>query len=221
MKKWKIVAITDTHCQHEALDGLLPDGDVIIHAGDATYRGTYNEVIPFLEWYGNLPYAYKIFVAGNHDWLFEKERALARLFCRENDIIYLEDEAITLKVKGKRKIRIYGTPHVPVFFNWAFNREEQDLYDIYTMVPENLDILITHGPPYGVLDEVNEDFKTRYCGCYQLRDAVADKKPKFHVFGHIHEGYGTKRLADTTFINACTCDRNYKPVNPPIVFEIN
>lgn len=218
-KNWKVVCIADTHTQHEALE--LPEGDMIVHAGDATYRGTLQEVEQFAYWFGKTPYLQKIFIAGNHDFLFQDQPHLAKTIMQENGIIYLQDEAVTLhNPEIEKPITLYGTPHTPFFFDWAFNEYEEKLKDIYGMIPENLDILLTHGPAYGILDEVCQDFKQKWLGSVALRNRIYEAKPRFHVFGHIHEGYGQKFLGETTFINATVCDKHYRPINAPIAIEV-
>ena len=152
-------------------------------------------------------------------------------------------------------IEVYGAPWQPEFNNWAFNLPPgPELKAKWDMIPDTTDVLITHGPPYMVLDRLLEGDLT---GCQQLRDAVARVKPRLHIFGHIHEGYGkytclkAKRLCrnafhsysrvapsspvylptkltpsgtyfdgTTTFVNACTCTRDYVPSNPPIVIDL-
>lgn len=219
MAPWKIVAISDTHCQHNAIN--MPEGDVVVHAGDATYRGTIPEMEAFAYWYGNLPYRLKVYTAGNHDWLCATDRGLAKEIMRHHGIVYLQDEAATLYLPDKeRTLQVYGTPHSPIFFDWAFNEPEERLKMLFEAIPAGLDILITHTPPHGILDEVTEDFKVKYLGCHSLLDVVQERKPKYQVFGHIHQSYGQRVLGSTTFINASTCNAHYKPVNAPIVFEI-
>jgi len=210
---WKIVAITDTHNQHEVLDGKLPEGDVIVHAGDATDKGTLDELIPFFDWYGYLPYKHKIYVPGNHDYHIDRE--IIQILCRENNIIYLQNDGRFLQEDGKKDLFVYGAPVHP-----NFTDDTKDLQDLHQEIPDELDLLITHVPPYGMFDEVCEDFKQKCLGNYQLLQAVQNKKPKYHVFGHVHPGYGRGRRGDTVFVNACICDNRLRPINAPIIFEI-
>jgi predicted phosphohydrolase len=208
---WKIVCITDTH-NHNNI--VVPEGDVIIHAGDATNFGKLDELVAFLDWFGNLPHAHKIFVPGNHDVCFNKGIIVAEILCRDNDILLLNGKDYTLQAEGKQDLYIYGAPVHPKF------ADDDTLWDFDVDIPDGLDILVTHVPPYGIFDEVCENFKQKYLGNYQLLQAVQDKKPKYHVFGHVHPGYGKKRQGDTVFVNACICDNHLNPINPPICFEI-
>ncbi len=214
----KVVLISDTHNQHLRLSEL-PSADIIIHAGDATGLGKRKEFIEFISWYGSLTYSHKIFIAGNHDWcldpnyLGDLKKEEAELLCREAGIIYLLDQAIEIQSKV-----FYGTPWQPYFFNWAFNiKSEEERAKIYSQIPINTDFLITHTPPAKILDSNKYGLS---CGCEALLSVVQKVKPQFHVFGHIHEAYGKKVIADTTFINAANLDESYRMKNPPFLIEI-
>ena len=207
----KTVFLSDTHNYEVA----VPEGDLVIHCGDATERGTIREVTLFAEWFGKLPHPNKLFVAGNHDFLFEQNPTVARLILKDNGITYLEDDYLELG-----GLKIFGAPQQPYFNNWAFNREEEDLMEIYERIPDGLDILITHCPPRGILDEVAQDFKLRHIGSYDLLQKVSRAKPKFHCFGHCHVGYGAKSVIDTFYINAAICNERQLPVNKPWTFEV-
>lgn len=213
----RIVCVSDTHNCNEAI--AVPDGDLIIHAGDATVNGTEAEVDAFIDWFSNLPHERKIFVAGNHDWLFERdELASKKLLSR--GVIYLED-SIT-KVKG---LKVYGSPWQPRFFDWAFNLNRGDeLAEKWKLIPDDIDILITHGPPMGILDEVPRQWGIENTGCEELRRRVAEiaehGRLKLHVFGHIHCGYGTHEEFGMKFVNASTCDEDYRPTQLPLVVDL-
>lgn len=206
--KLKIVAISDSHGMHRKL--RIPDGDILVHAGDLTRSGNLSELEEFNDFLGSLPHRHKIIVAGNHDFCFESDdEECAR---KLTNAIYLQDKAAV--VEG---IKFYGSPWQPWFFDWAFNLQRgEPLRKIWAKIPADTNVLITHGPPMHHGDRTinNEDV-----GCQDLLDAVLKIRPRFHVFGHIHEGYGTTTSPDTTFINASVCDVRYRPVNPPVVFE--
>lgn len=213
----RIVCVSDTHNCNEAI--AVPDGDLIIHAGDATVNGTEAEVDAFIDWFSNLPHERKIFVAGNHDWLFERdELASKKLLSR--GVIYLEDSVT--KVKG---LKVYGSPWQPRFFDWAFNLNRGDeLAEKWKLIPDDIDILITHGPPMGILDEVPRQWGIENTGCEELKRRVAEiaehGRLKLHVFGHIHCGYGTHEEFGMKFVNASTCDEDYRPTQLPIVVDL-
>lgn len=201
----KIVCISDTHNFHNQL--TIPDGDMLIHAGDATVYGKISEVAAFAEWFNGLPHKHKIFVAGNHDWLYEKDPYLAKTF-----VPNLLDNLI--EIEG---LKIYGSSWNPWFYDWAFNLHRgEPLAEKWALIPDEVDILVTHSPPYGIGDAVNGVGQ----GCEELRKVVDRIRPKVNVFGHIHEGYGTVELNGTFFVNASICDGAYQPVNEPIVIEI-
>lgn len=204
-----VVCISDTHCQTPTHG--VPDGDLIIHAGDATYRGTPYEIQQFGEWFGSLPHKHKIFVAGNHDWGFQTNRdssvGLLPTGCH-----YLEDSGI--QIEG---INFWGSPWQPIFCNWAFNLPRAALHEHWDLVPDGTDVLITHSPPYKHLDLTPD---AEHIGDRAMADMVYRIKPKYHVFGHIHWDYGVQQFQDTTFINASICDERYKPRNKAIEFNL-
>lgn len=209
----KLCIISDTHNKHMRLP-RLPDADVIIHCGDMTSVGHSHEIVNFMKWFGNLDqFKYKICIAGNHDWLFERSRLIALEKVPEN-VIYLEDSGV--EIEG---VKFYGIPVQPPFNNWAFNRPEHKLAEHWKAVPDNTDILITHGPPHTIFDwSIYDNIHT---GSPSLYFEVVERiKPKLHCFGHIHGGYGTKVIEDTTFMNASNLNEDYMCVNAPMIFEI-
>ena len=193
---------------------IIPIADVIVCCGDMTPRGKLDDAKDFLMWFADLPHKYKIFISGNHDFLFEKYKYEAEKIIPDN-IIYLEDSEV--EIMG---LKFYGTPVTPIFFNWAFNRTEDVLKSHWEKIPNNIDILITHGPPYGIMDLSKRDKINT--GSPSLYEEVINRiKPTYHVFGHIHEGYGILEKDGITFINASNMDVDYNLVNEPIVIEID
>jgi Icc-related predicted phosphoesterase len=207
----KFVAISDTHSKHKYL--RLPKGDVLLHAGDVSFRGRKDEIINFLEWFRKQDYPYKIFIAGNHDFFFEKAKVSEIHSLIPGEIIYLKDSGININ-----GLNIWGSPVTPWFFNWAFNlRRGPQIRKHWELIPKETDILLTHGPAYGYLDTVLND---EHAGCRDLLKKVQEIKPKVHVFGHIHESYGYIKRGGTRFINSCILNEQYELVNTPIVFEV-
>lgn len=191
----------------------IPEGDVFIHAGDITDVGSPEDVARFNGFVKSLKHRYKIVIAGNHDFVFQNSHHVARGML--TDCIYLEDSETAIE-----GIRVYGSPWQPRFMNWAFNLERgAELKAKWDRIPEDVDILITHGPPLGHGDDIPSYGSTEHVGCADLLAAVERIKPKYHIFGHVHEGYGVTRNEHTTFINASMCDAAYNPINPPIVFD--
>jgi len=214
----KIVAISDTHGKHRNL--VLPEGDILIHAGDVSSMGKESEIKDFLNWFSKTDFTYKIMIAGNHDFYFEKigdnAKVLEELI--PANVIYLNDSGVEIENLGQKTLRIWGSPIQPWFFNWAFNRNRgEDIKKHWDKIPKNTDMLITHGPAYGILDKTT---RNESVGCEDLLEKVKEAKPKFHICGHIHESYGRTKQSDTEFINASVLDENYNLRNKPIVFEI-
>lgn len=206
----RIVCISDTHGQHRNIQ--LPKGDMLIHAGDISSTGTEDQIMNFMEWFKDQEFQYKIFISGNHDFLFERKPKTARQIIPES-IIYLEESSINIE-----GLKIYGTPVTPYFLNWAFNRQPgKDIEKHVNRIPNDVDILISHGPPHGFLD-VNS--AGQHCGCPSLLAKVKTAKPKLMICGHIHEGYGQAQNGETQIINASLLDDAYKYVNAPVVIDI-
>ena len=205
----RLVLISDTHFLHHEVD--VPDGDILIHAGDSLGHGTLDELKNVNEWLGSLPHKYKILISGNHDWCFEKDNKAARQLV--TNAIYLQDSAV--KLSG---FKIYGSPWQPRFFDWAFNLDRgEPLAKVWAKIPDDTDILVTHGAPYKILDRTEHNIDT---GCEDLLRRIEAVKPRLHLFGHIHEGYGEREIAGTKFVNASICDVRYRARNSPIVLDL-
>lgn len=203
-----LVAISDTHGHHRKLS--IPPGDVLIHAGDITRHGNVAELEDFNDWLGALGHRHKLVIAGNHDFCFERDRRAAA--ARLTNAVYLQDEAVTLD-----GLRFYGSPWQPWFFDWAFNlKRGPEIRARWDLIPPDTDVLITHGPPLGHGDRVA---RGEQVGCQDLLEVVERITPRVHIFGHIHEAAGVTSNGRTTFVNACSCNLRYAPVQPPIVFR--
>jgi Icc-related predicted phosphoesterase len=188
----RIVCVSDTHGRHRFTD--VPDGDILVHAGDLTRHGALEDVEEFDRWLGTLPHTHKIVIAGNHDFCFQDRPAEAR--ARLTRATYLEDSGC--EVAG---LTFFGSPWTPTFFDWAFMLPDPDLAPKWALIPAGLDVLITHGPPLGVLDWTN---RKEHAGSATLFQRVSEVKPRLHVFGHIHEAAGRTDIDGTTFVNAST-----------------
>lgn len=210
----RLICIADTHNQHEALK--LPAGDVLIHAGDFTGAGRAAEVEAFAKWLGAQPHKHKLLIAGNHDWLFERDNALARALLGQHcpRAHYLQDTGA--EIEG---VKFWGSPWTPLFLNWAFNlKRGARLSAKWALIPADTQVLITHGPPHRILDLTRHG---KNVGCEELADALHKRlRPKVHVFGHIHEGYGSYTRNGTKFVNASSCTEFYEATNAPVVVEV-
>ena len=226
----RFVCISDTHGMHGKI-ARVPEGHVLIHAGDFSSTGEAHQVASLEKWMSCLPHEHKIVIAGNHDvtfhsdyyerkWkLYHRHRqqdhaAVRKILTESANVTYLEDSETT--VFG---LRVYGSPWQPEFCDWAFNLQRgESCAAKWQQIPDGIDVLVTHGPPAGHGDLCRE---SRYhAGCEQLLHRVQQLRPRYHVFGHIHEGYGVTSDGSTTYVNASTCNLDYKPVNPPIVFDV-
>lgn len=216
----KLVLISDTHEQADKI--TVPDGDVLIHAGDWTYRGVSDRMQEFWEWFASQPHKYKVAIAGNHELGLDSSETvrqynldMIRSYCGPNTH-YLENSGC--QIDG---IEFWGSPVSPRFYDWAFNRDRgQDIIQDWNRIPLTTQVLITHGPPQGILDQVPGD-TSRIIGCEDLKRTVQNlTNLKLHVFGHIHSGYGTVVEGGVRYVNASVCNHGYQPINPPIVVEI-
>jgi Icc-related predicted phosphoesterase len=210
----KIVAISDSHERHQFVK--LPEGDVLVHSGDFTFRGEFNAVANFASWMSQQDFKHKVVIAGNHELTFADPqiRPIMINLLKEAGCIYLEDSSV--EIDGKL---FYGSPWQPRFFDWAFNVDRgPQIAQKWAAIPENTNVLITHGPPHGILDDTIRDGSQ---GCKDLAERIADlKNLKAHIFGHLHHGYGITNINETCFINASICTDNYIPSNKPISIEI-
>lgn len=199
-----ILHLSDTHSFHRQL-GSLPAADIIIHSGDISFAGTGDEIVDFINWFIELDYQYKIFIAGNHDFALEGKSPNILQTYLPNNCYYLYNSGVKIN-----DILFWGIP----FFLFP---EEDFLYNNeINRIPNDTDILITHQPPHGILDHSgNKSF-----GSMHLHQKVTEIKPRYHLFGHIHDAYGTEKHAETTFSNAAMVDAQYQLVNNPILFEI-
>jgi Icc-related predicted phosphoesterase len=205
----RIVCLSDTHGL--ARDVPVPDGDVLVHAGDLSQRGTLTGIGRETEWLRSLPHPHKVVIAGNHDFAFQREAAAALALCE--GLVYLEDEEAV--VAG---LRVYGSPWQPVFFDWAFNLPRgAPLRAKWDRIPAGLDLLVTHGPPRGIGDRTTAGHEV---GCDDLLAAVARARPRLHVFGHIHEGRGRTDRDGTIHVNASLCSADYRTLSDPIVVDL-
>ncbi|WP_373549089.1 metallophosphatase domain-containing protein [Haliscomenobacter sp.] len=206
----RFVAISDTHGKH-LFD--LPPGDVILHAGDVSSRGLKAEIERFLDWFSSLDYAYKIFIAGNHDFFFENASPLEIQALIPDNLIYLNDSGV--EIEG---IKIWGSPIQPWFYDWAFNRQRGPaIQKHWDLIPDDSDIIITHGPVFGIHDRTASG---QLVGCEDLLPVIQRIAPKVHLCGHIHEAYGTVQVGETLYINASILDLRYTIAHDPVVFDV-
>ena len=187
----RILQISDTHNMHQQLTNM-PAADVIIHCGDFADNGTEEETLDFLNWFIELPYPHKIFVTGNHDLCLWDAEGIEDL---PENVHFLQD--CGCEIDGIK------------FFGLAYNHPE-------ALIPDYTDIVVTHEPPVMILDESNGV----NWGNAPLRNRVQEIKPKYHLFGHAHDGYGTDKQEGIVFSNGAILDDRYNIINKPHIFEI-
>jgi hypothetical protein len=228
--KTRITVLSDTHTKHGLIPMEdLPGGDLLLHAGDIMNSG-YNkhDILSFCTWFQSLKqYEDKVFIAGNHDRLFENEPHEVKGYLKDYPLIdYLQDEELVLYFDGPNgelpedNIRIYGSPWQPEFYSWAFNLPKNgiEIASKWLAIPDNTDILITHGPAYGTLDTV-AGRQYDNLGCGMLAERIKIIKPKIHICGHIHSGYGYEFIDGTHFFNASVLDEQYEYTQKPMTFD--
>jgi predicted phosphodiesterase len=217
----KITFISDTHTRQGQIPYFdLPGGDLLIHAGDIMNSG-YNktDIFDFLHWYDSIPgYDKKVFIAGNHDRMFENHpEDIKEWLSKFPNIIYLQDETYEIyDLETDKSIKIYGSPWQPAFYAWAFNlnRGGIELSGKWEAIPDDTDILVTHGPAWGSVDTV-EGRPWDNLGCELLAERIQRFRPKIHVCGHIHSGYGIETIDNIHYINASVLDERYEYTQKP------
>jgi Icc-related predicted phosphoesterase len=237
MKQLKCTAISDTHCKFP-LD--LPGGDLLVHAGDFTYRGRESEVKPFLSWYNEqlAIYTNVVFIAGNHERTFEANPGAVKEWLSpylSDRFIYLEHQSVTID-----GFNIFGFPSTPSFgYGWAFNVDRGNMHTYLDAVPSDTDLLISHGPPHGYGDYIEErvwgrndlgqeSWETlfRHKGCEEMLEALKRISPQYHVFGHFHAAYGKyigkedAGIPDVVMLNAALCGEDYQLSRKPHNFVL-
>jgi Icc-related predicted phosphoesterase len=216
----KLTFLSDTHSKHNHIPiDHFNGGDILLHSGDISSQGYEHEVRNFLKWFDSIPdYDHKIFIAGNHDWLFQRNPKLVKEIMKEYSgrIHYLQDSHITID-----GVKIYGSPWQPEFYNWAFNlpRNGEELEHVWSKIPDDTDILLTHGPAYGYVDTVEGRYDN--LGCEKLIHRIKEVNPLIHSCGHIHSGNGVMDNSYTTFINSSVLSERYNYTYRPYHAEVD
>lgn len=221
-----IVAISDTHSRLLDIEDSFPEGDILIHSGDHCGIGSIAEwtlAMRDLKIKAEGKYKHVVVVGGNHDAIVEKQPALAKQIASDYGAILLNHESIELE-----GLKIFGSPYSPTFYHWYSMRDRGPVIAReWDLIPEDTQVLITHSPPMGILDWVMDfnnnlgEFEKSHVGCLDLFKRIEHlKQLKCHIFGHLHDAYGTKQISNVLFINASTCNENYFPLNLPIVASL-
>jgi predicted phosphohydrolase len=206
----RLVVLSYTHGRHAELD--VPEGDVLVHCGDLSGRGRLAEIAAFDAWLAELPHPHKLVIAGNHDWAFQTQPEAARAALRHAH--YLQDSGLTID-----GVSFWGSPWQPWFLDWAFNLPRGPaLAERWAQIPPGTDVVITHGPPMGHVDQTA---RGESVGCEALTEALERLQPRLHLCGHIHEAAGESRLGRTRVINASNLDLRYAPAGAPVVIDLD
>lgn len=218
----RIVALSDTHNRHNQL--VIPECDILIHAGDESFRGLKSETENFAKWFNKQPATYKLWTPGNHsvefaekypqslDWFYDH--------CPDGEVLINE----SIELEG---LKIFMSPWTPWFYDWAYNagrdpneaaaRNIPYIKQFWDMIPAGTDVLITHGPAFEILDRCPDGRKV---GCAELFNKILEIKPRVHICGHIHHSYGEMSFLDTRYYNVSNCDERYQLTNPPTVIDL-
>jgi predicted phosphodiesterase len=226
----RITVISDTHTKHNHVTKDLPGGDLLIHAGDFMSSGySPYEAVDFFKWYDGInSYDTKILIAGNHDRMMQFDPEWAKgILTGYKTIEYLQDEECVLYFDGpngdfpEENVHIYGSPWQPEFYNWAYNlpRAGEELKAKWDAIPTWTDILVTHGPAQTYLDTAGAPYNAPLLGCELLKERVELIRPKIHVCGHIHGGYGYYYNGHTHFLNASLLNERYEYAHKPFTFD--
>lgn len=222
-----VTVISDTHERHDKLK--LRGGDLLIHCGDWTWTGGHTQTLAFLNWFARQKYKHKVLVAGNHDRIMDRKLTPgAPSIPMPDGVTYLENSGT--EVMG---YKIWGSPYSRKFHQWAFmHNNDDEAAATWEQMPEDISILITHGPPHGIFDKVAADLGeggtilpdgTKSVGCKLLRnmvDYIEDSALLLHCFGHVHERHGVCHIDGVTYVNASMFDHRHLPAHGPVDLRI-
>jgi len=190
-----------------------------------------NEIMKAGNWFREYPAEFKVIIAGNHDFGFEKDRSFAEvnlthtiLGHKDESIIYLQDSAVMLN-----GVKFYGSPWQPWFYDWAFNAwRGADIRKHWDKIPNDTQVLITHGPAFGICDKVygyspgmdESEANYGHAGCKDLLSQIEKIKPLIHISGHLHQGRGNSVINGVHYYKSTVVNEKYKVVHEPFVVEI-
>ncbi len=208
----RLVVISDTHGQHTQLGRL--ERDVLIHCGDFCdgFRKDPRDVEAIDAWFAEQEFERILCVGGNHDFAVEGRVAQGRPVF-ENAVWLLDETHV------HRGVKFFGSPWVPHLQGWAFYISDEGMRAKWSLIPDDTDVLISHTPPYGIMDQPRS--RRVHCGCPHLLERVEAVKPRYHLFGHNHASAGVHEAGSTTFVNASVVDRGFDVARDPVVLEID
>ncbi|HET7600600.1 MAG TPA: metallophosphatase domain-containing protein [Gemmatimonadales bacterium] len=210
----RVVALSDTHNKHAEL--VVPDGDLLVHAGDLTAWGTDAELAATLDWLAGLPHRHKLVVAGNHDRAFARNGVASRAAARARGIWYLEGAGVEI-----RGLRVWGGPWTPPHRRriWAYELPLAERAREWAAIPADVHVVVTHTPAAGILDLGDRGHRL---GCPALRARLRQLPAlRAHVCGHLHEGRGELTQDGVRYVNASAFGRRFPdPLRPAIVLDL-
>jgi len=211
----RIVCISDTHGDHARVE--LPPGDVLVHAGDITAHGEKADLTQFLDWFSAQPFEHRLFIAGNHDRFLENQPERTQEMVDAAGVTYLNDSGHCID-----GVRFWGSPITPRFYDWAFMRDPgADIERHWEVIPEDTQVLVTHGPPWGILDKIQRSADVfEHTGCESLAERIQQVRPAYHVFGHIHEEFGRTTKDGVHYLNVSTMNNAYRISNAPVIIDL-
>ena len=205
----KLVVVSDTHGQ--VVRGM-PHADFLIHCGDWSQSGNYQDTRKFVRWLKDIRHKFKhiVCVPGNHDiWVEQNQLEATMMFADIGATLLINDQA---QLHG---VSFYGMPLSPEFGRWSFMAPLDKRKQACDAIPDGIQVLITHSPPSGYLDVLSDRGSEpgKHAGCSALTSAIYRVQPKYALCGHIHEGAGIARIGDTILVNAAMMDETYQAVN--------
>ena len=201
----KILHLSDTHGLHKNLMSL-PEADVIVHSGDFTFAGSEEEAYDFMNWFCNLPYEHKVFIAGNHDMCMYGADPIEGL---SPNVHYLYNNSVVID-----GMKFYG---IAMFMEGCMDGK---LDRFIHNIPDDVDILITHMPPKGICDIADYGKGLEHKGNATLAEHLKVLHPTCHLFGHEHDAYGTTTIENVVYSNACVVDSRYNLINNPRLISL-
>ena len=212
--RMRILHLSDTHGHHRELTAL-PQADVVVHSGDITFHGSYDEVMDFVRWFAALPYKNKLFIAGNHDFSLAGEQSDGKDMQEKINALLPENTYYLcnsgVEIEG---LSFYG---IPMFRSSV---DDTSYERFYSDIPKETDVLITHQPPFGILDGGEYKGQPYNYGNALLLEQVKVVSPKVHLFGHDHNVFGKTMVNGICFSNGALTGHSCELIRKPEIIEI-
>lgn len=216
-KSISICSVADVHIPMVNVGLVTEPADILTVSGDLTAGGSIAQLRQFRTWLDAQPQKHKVIIAGNHDFCLQNKQSEAESILVGDGIHYLRDSSVTID-----GIKFYGSPWQPWFYDWAFNLNRgSEIAAKWALIPDDIDVFLVHGPPRGYGDlTCNGD----RAGCDDLLAAIKVKKPRYTLYGHIHEDTGQWNINGSILVNCSigyAVGNEYWPVRNPYRFDID